>query len=145
VFYNAFGLQLIGDAQGPNIGYLDQTVSTEFGTSPVVCLFMTQPIYDRNQLLTVWRVEATVTAGGAAVGANAPSIQLLLSDNWGTTFYAFDDESVTLGVPGDTDNRAVWWTLGQHRSLVPQFRVSDPSPLFNVAITADISEGMDGY
>jgi len=145
VFFNGFGLQLIGDAQGPSIGYLDQTMSTEFGASPVICLFMAQPIFDRNLLLTVWRVEAVITAGGAAVGANAPSVQLLLSDNWGTTFYTFDDESQTLGVPGDTDNRAVWFDLGQHRSLVPQFRVSDPSPLFAVTITADVEEGMEGY
>jgi hypothetical protein len=145
VFFNGLGLQLIGDAQGPNVGYLDQNASTEFGASPVVCLFMTQPIYERNRLITIWRMEATVTAGGAPVGAAAPSIQLLLSDNWGSTFYAFDDESVTLGVPGDTDNRAVWWELGQHRSLVPQFRVSDPSPLFAVDITADVDMGMEGY
>lgn len=145
VYFNGFGLQLIGDAQGPNIGYLDQAVQTEFGTSPVICLFMTQPIFDRNQLLTIWSMECTVTAGQAPPGNSAPSIQLLLSDNWGETFYTFDDESITLGVPGDTDNRAKWWGLGQHRSLVAQFRVSDPSPLFAVSITADVDEGMDGY
>lgn len=145
VFFNGLGLQLIGDSQGPNIGYLDQNVQTEFGTSPVICMFMTQPIFDRNRFLTTWRIEAAITAGGAAVGANAPGVQLFLSDNWGQTFYAFDDESQTLGAPGDTENRAVWFTLGEHRSLVPQFRVSDPTPLFTVTITADIEPGMEGY
>ena len=144
-FFNGFGLQLIGDAQSPTIGYLDQTVSTEYGSSPVICLFTTQPLYDRNSRLTIWRVEATVTAGAGTVGATAPRIKLLLSDNWGDTFYPFDDESQTLGVPGDDANRALWWELGQHRSLVMQFTVSDPSPLFAVAITADVEAGMAGY
>jgi hypothetical protein len=146
VFFNGFGLQLIGDSQSPTVGYLDENTQTEFsGTSPIVCLFMTQPIYSLNQLLTIWRLEATVTAGGAAPGALAPSIMLYLSDNWGQTFYTFDDESVTLGVPGDTDSRAVWWELGTHRSLVPQFKISDPSPVFFVSVTADIEPGLPGY
>jgi hypothetical protein len=146
VFYNGFGLQLIGDAQSPTIGYLDQNAQTEFGSAPVVCFFTTNPIYDRNQLLTVWRVEVTVTAGAANPGSTAPSITLLLSDNWGQTFYTFGDENQTLGLPGDTDNRALWTDpLGQHRSLVLQFRVSDPSPEFAVSVTADIEEAIEGY
>jgi hypothetical protein len=146
VFFNGFGLQLIGDSITPAIGYLDQAATTEFGltSNPIVCLFITNPIFDRNSLVTTWRVEAVVTAGAGPAGP-PPRIDLLLSDNWGQTFYAFDDESQTLGVAGDTDNRAVWFNLGQHRSLVMQFRVSDPSPLFAVSVTADIDRGMEGY
>jgi hypothetical protein len=144
-FFNGFGLQLIGDAQSPTIGYLDQNTQTEFGTTPVVAIFMTQPVFNKNVLITTWRIEAVVTAGAGAIGNPAPKIQLFLSDNWGQTFYSFDDENQTLGVPGDTDNRAVWFTLGEHRSLVPQFLISDPSPLFTVSVTADVEMGLEGY
>jgi hypothetical protein len=46
------------------------------------------------------------------------------------------DDSQTLGVPGDTANRAIWWNIGQYYSLVMQFRITDPSPMFAVSITA---------
>jgi hypothetical protein len=66
---------------------------------------------------------------------------LLLSDNWGQSFVSAGDQTQTLGLPGDTDNRAVWWNLGQHRSLVTQFRISDASPSFMVDVQADIEPG----
>ena len=66
----------------------------------------------------------------------APRISLLLSDNWGETFDVSGDDSQTLGVPGDTSNRAVWWNIGQYYSLVMQFRVTDASPTFAVSVTA---------
>jgi hypothetical protein len=71
----------------------------------------------------------------------APKVSLLLSDNWGQTFDVSGDDSQTLGLPGDTDNRAIWWNLGQHYSLVFQIRITDPSPTFTVALEADIEPG----
>jgi hypothetical protein len=137
-YLNAFGKQMIGDSESGTIGYLDDTVQTEFGNAnaPVVCAFTTQPLYSGNNRQIVRRVEAVVTAGAGPTPAVAPRISLLLSDNWGETFDVSGDDSQTLGVPGDTSNRAIWWNIGQYYSLVMQFRVTDASPTFAVSITA---------
>jgi len=137
-YLNAFGKQLIGDSESGTIGFLDDTVQNEFGNvnAPVVCAFTTQPLYKANNRQIVRRVEAVVTAGQGPTPAVAPRIDLLLSDNWGETFDVSGDDSQTLGVPGDTSNRAIWWNVGQYYSLVMQFRVTDASPTFTVAVTA---------
>jgi hypothetical protein len=139
-YFNGFGKQLIGDSESGTIGYLDDTTYTEFGSasSPVVCAFTTQPLYDSNNRMIVRRVEAVVTAGAGTTPGVAPRISLLLSDNWGQTFDVSGDDSQTLGVPGDTSNRAIWWNIGQYYSLVMQFRVTDASPTFTVDITATV-------
>jgi hypothetical protein len=142
-YLNAFGKQLIGDSESGRIGFLDDQVQNEFGnaSAPVVCAFTTQPIYEGNNRITTRRVEAVVTAGAGPTPGVAPKISCLLSDNWGQTFDASGDDSQTLGLPGDTDNRAIWWNLGQHYSLVLQFRVTDASTTFAVALEADIEVG----
>jgi hypothetical protein len=141
-YFNGFGKQLIGDSESGTIGYLDDTVQTEFGNSnaPVVCAFTTMPIYNQNNRQVVRRVEAVVTAGQGATPGVAPRINLLLSANWGETYDSSGDDSQTLGVPGDTGNRAIWWNLGQYDSLVMQFRVTDASPTFSVDVTAYVEQ-----
>jgi hypothetical protein len=143
VYLNAFGKQLIGDSQAGQIGYLDDQVQTEFGNAdaPVVCAVTTQPVYMGNNRIAVRRLEAVITAGAGPTPAVAPKVSLLLSDNWGQTFDVSGDDSQTLGVPGDTDNRAIWWNLGQHYSLVFMVRITDPSTTFTVALEADIEPG----
>jgi hypothetical protein len=113
----------------------------EFGATPVVRAFTMQPIYSMNNRIVVRRIELVMTAGGGPTPAVAPKVDLLLSDNWGASYYAAGDQSQTLGVPGDTDNRAVWWNCGQHRSLVPQFRITDATPTFTVDVTAVTEPG----
>jgi hypothetical protein len=137
-YLNAFGKQLIGDSESGTIGFLDDTVQNEFGNpnAPTICAFTTQPLYNGNNRQTVRRVEAVVTAGAGPTPSVAPRIDLLLSSNWGQTFDESGDDSQTLGVPGDTDSRAIWWNLGQYYSLVMQFRVTDASPTFTVDVTA---------
>lgn len=139
-YLNAFGLQLVGDSETGSLGYLDDTVQTEFGnaSAPVVCAFTMQPLYKQNNRVIVRRIEAVVTAGAGPTPDVAPRINLLLSDNWGQTYDVSGDDSQTLGVPGDTSNRAIWWNLGQYYSLVTQFRVTDPSVTFTVDVVAEV-------
>lgn len=138
-FYNGFGRQLVGDSLTGTIGYLDPTVNTEFGSNnQMICAVTLQPIYEQNKRIIVRRLEAVVTMGEGLVPGNAPNIDLLLSDNWGQTYYSVGDEDQTLGMPGDTDNRAYWLNLGQHRSLVPQLRITEATPAFFVDVNADI-------
>jgi hypothetical protein len=142
-YFNAFGKQLIGDSQAGQIGYLDDQVSTEFGSSssPVVCALTTQPLYEGNNRIVVRRLEAVITAGAGATPGVAPRVDLLLSDNWGQTFDVSGDDTQTLGVPGDTDNRAIWWNLGQHYSLVFQIRITDASTTFTIDLQAETEPG----
>lgn len=137
-YYNGFGLQLIGSSGTGGVGYLDPTTQLEFNSTPVVCTFTMQPIYSKNNRIVVRRLELVMTAGQGPTPGVAPKVDLFLSDNWGASFYVANDDSQTLGVPGDTENRALWWNLGQHRSLVPQFRITDASPTFTVDVHADI-------
>ncbi len=139
-YLNAFGKQLIGDSESGLIGYLDDTVQTEYGNpnAPVVCAFTTQPLYKGNNRMIVRRMEAVVTAGQGPTPGVAPRISLLLSDNWGETFDVSGDDSQTLGLPGDTGNRAIWWNIGQYYSLVAQFRITDPSITFAVDVKAEV-------
>jgi len=148
-YLNAFGKQLVGDSESGNIGYLDDTVQTEFAGSnapaavagtPVVCAFTMQPLYKGNNRQIVRRIEAVVTAGAGpvTVPVSVPRISLLLSDNWGQTYDTAVDDTQTLGAPGDTGNRAIWWNLGQYYSLVMQFRVTDASPTFAVDVQAEV-------
>ena len=138
-YLNAFGKQLIGDSESGQIGYLDDQVQTEFGNAnaPVVCAFTTQPVYDGNNRIILRRAEAVITAGAGPTPGVAPRVSLFISDNWGQTFDVSGDDSQTLGLPGDTDNRAIWWNLGQHYSCVLKFQVTDPSPTFTVAVETE--------
>jgi hypothetical protein len=142
-WYNGFGLQLVGSASSAAIGYLDPTTQQEFGTSPVVRSFTMQPIYSQNNRVTTRRLEIVVSAGEGPIPDDEPKIDLLLSDDWGQSYYAPADQTQTLGQPGDSDNRAMWYNLGQHRSLVPQFRITDPSTTFFVDVNADIQIDKD--
>ena len=141
-YLNAFGKQLIGDSESGQIGYLDDQVSTEFGNAnaPVVTAITTQPAYDGNNRLIFRRFEAVITAGQGPTPGVAPKVSLLLSDNWGQTFDPSGDDRQTLGLPGDTDNRAIWWNLGQHYSLVFQVRITDPTPMFAVAFETEYDQ-----
>jgi hypothetical protein len=142
-YLNAFGKQLIGDSESGQIGYLDDQVQTEFGNAntPVVCAITTQPVYNANNRIVFRRLEAVVTAGAGPNPGIAPKVSLLLSSNWGQTYDVSGDDTQTLGLPGDTDNRAIWWNLGQYYSLVFMVRITDASPTFTVALEADIEPG----
>jgi len=142
-YLNAFGKQLIGDSQSGQIGYLDDQVQTEFGNAnaPVVCALTTQPLYDGNNRIIVRRLEAVITAGAGPTPGVAPKVDLMLSTNWGQTYDASGDDTQTLGLPGDTDNRAIWWNLGQYYSLVFMVRITDASTTFTVALEADLEPG----
>jgi hypothetical protein len=142
-YLNAFGKQLIGDAESGVVGYLDDQVSTEFGSSsaPVVTAITTQPLYDANNRVVVRRLEAVITAGAGPTPGVAPKVDLYISNNWGQTYDVSGDDSQTLGLPGDTDNRAIWWNLGQQYSAVFMIRITDPSPTFAVAIEAEVEPG----
>jgi hypothetical protein len=142
-WYNALGLQLVGDSQGSGIGYLDARTYTEFG-QPMRARITTQSVYDRNNRITHRRVEAVVTPGeDAAVPATAITtgalITLYKSKDSGATFTAREDKS--LGALGQRQGRAFWTNLGQARNMAYAFQISDPTPTFYVDLQAELAGG----
>lgn len=138
-YYNAFGMQLVGDSQSANIGYLDARTYTEFG-SPMRASFSTQSVYDSHNRITHRRVECVITAGEAASsGTGNSEITLYASDDSGKTTTARAPRF--LGAKGDRLTRAVWFNLGQARDRSYTFQVSDPTPLFTVDILAELDGG----
>jgi hypothetical protein len=128
-YHNGIGGQLVGDSQTSNVGILDTTIFTEFG-GPMVCEWSYQSVYNGHQRVSVRRLEVVVTPGEGSSLTTAPTIDLLTSVD-GKTYESFQDLQ-NLGLPGDTDHRAVWWNLGQYRDLYLRNRVTDPTPLFTV-------------
>ena len=132
-YYNAFGLQLVGDTFSPVVGYLDGTNTYELDGGAVPCEIITQPVYAGNRRLQHRRLEAVVTPGTGVQGQEpaAAVIDLLASDNFGLSFESFSDQQ-DLGQTGDTTARAQWYNLGQSRSRVYMLRITDAAPTFTV-------------
>lgn len=137
-WYQAHGLQLVGDSQASQLGFLDEQTFTEWG-APMALEIATQSVYDNHNRITHERVEAVVTAGQGDI-TNGAIITLFKSDDAGYTWVA--REGLQLGVQGSPrPARAVWWRLGQSRDRAYKFRISDPTQFFMVAIVAEVSGG----
>jgi len=137
-YYNGLGGQLIGDSLTSQVGILDPAIFTEFGT-PQCCEFTLQSFYNQHQRVVTRRIEAVITPGQGASMTVAPVIDMFMSTD-GFTYTSFQDPQ-TLGLPGQSDNRAQWWNLGQSRDLSIKFRVTDPSPTFLVDVQGTFEPG----
>lgn len=156
------GLQLVGDSQSPEIGFLDPTVFTEFFPEaglPVdsnlaqcqqKCQFQTQAIYDGNNRIAHRRLEIVVTSGGTPkqyqgvdpegnLRIYSPTLDFFVSDN-GRVYEAYGD-TVGLGATGDYDVREFWFNLGQARKRFYRWRLTEPTPSFTVDIQAELHGG----
>lgn len=134
--YNAQGLQLIGDSQSSQIGFLDASTFSEFTTTQRAVITC-QSIYKEHKRITTDRVEMVVTCGeGQSLTAGA-SVTLMKSKDSGAIYTARQTRS--LGPLGQRQARAYWTKLGQQRDLALAFQISDPTPLFTVDIQADIT------
>lgn len=138
--YNAFGKQLIGDSQSGQIGFLDSSVFTEFGTVRA-SYWIHQAVYDGNNRLSHRRVEIVLGQGYATLsgqGSN-PMITCYVSDDGGVTFRALPMRS--LGTIGQYINRAFWMNCGMARRRVYKFLLSDPVPSWVTDLQALLEGG----
>lgn len=120
---NAYGKQLVGDSLSGQIGYLDTTASTEFGTTQAMS-WTHQAVYSNNQRISHRRLELLIGAGQATSYTATPFVSLQVSDDGGNTFRAFPMKS--LGQLGAYKQRIIWTNLGIGRQRVYQFTVSAP-------------------
>jgi hypothetical protein len=123
--HNTFGQYLVGDSQGGNIGFLDLTSLTEFGTVRT-STWTHQSVYEENNRLSHRRLELVLGGGFAPLTGNSqdvtPKITMSASDDGGETFRAFPMRS--LGSTGQYLKRIVWFGLGISRQRVYQFELS---------------------
>jgi hypothetical protein len=139
-WYNAQGLQLVGDSQFAQIGFLDENTFTEWGL-PQRAKIYTQSVYDNHNRISHHRVEAVVTAGQGTSATSAPTITLFKSDDGGYTWVAREGKQLGVMGYGSPPARAVWWRLGQARDRSYEFQISDPTIFFMVAIVTEVSGG----
>lgn len=137
--FEAFGGQYVGSKLRGQIGLLDTTVFTEFG-APMVTQFITQSIYDMNNRITHRRLELVMTVGESPQLNYAPIISLFVSDDGGQTYRA-NGQPTTLGIEGQYSWRATWFNLGQARNRAYKFEISDPTPLYTIDMTTEVSGG----
>lgn len=137
--FEAFGGQYVGSGQSGQIGLLNTTVFTEFGL-PMTSQFTTQSIYDMHNRIIHRRVELIMTVGGAIPLNYAPKLTLYISDDGGYTWRSSGQPS-TLGVQGQYLWRAVWFNLGQARDRVYMIELSDPTPMYTIDMTTEVSGG----
>jgi hypothetical protein len=137
--HNAFGEYLVGDSQSGQIGVLDLSTLTEWGTVRT-STWTHQALYDQNNRLSVRRLEL-VLGGGFAPISGAPQdvnplITLRVSDDGGMTFRSFPDRS--LGTAGQYMNRIVYFNMGMSRQRVFQFELSANAESWVTDLCADV-------
>lgn len=137
-WYNAQGLQLVGDSQSSRVGFLDGRTFHEWDEPQSVRLY-SQSIYDNHSRISHNRVEVVVTAGGAEKSGEDAKITLFKSDDSGATFKALATKS--LGIQGARESRTFWMKLGQSRDRTYMTQISDPTPTFTVQMVADLVGG----
>jgi hypothetical protein len=138
----AYNQVLVGDAFSGQIGFIDETVATEFGNT--TRLLMVSPVIhnDRKRLFHS-RFELDMESGvGTATGQGAnPQAMLDWSDDGGRTFKNFQLWH-SIGAIGAYTQRLRWLRLGQARQRYYRLTISDPVRRSVIAANADISAGM---
>jgi hypothetical protein len=138
----AYNQVLVGDAFSGQIGFIDETVATEFGNT-TRALMVSPVIHNDRKRLFHSRFELDMESGvGTATGQGAnPQAMLDWSDDGGRTFKNFQLWH-SIGAIGAYTQRLRWLRLGQARQRYYRLTISDPVRRSVIAASADISIGM---
>lgn len=136
-----YAKNMIGDANSGHIGYLDETVMTEFG-DPVVSEITSPPIHKDRKRLFMLNLELDIETGvGLSTGQGSdPQMMLSWSDDGGRTFSSYQPWQ-SMGAQGAYRQRLRWTRLGQFRQRVLKVRISDPVRRSIISAHADIEIG----
>lgn len=138
---NLYNKVLVGDAFSGQIGFLDNTVSTEFGNTVRVLMVGPQIHEDRKRMF-ISRFELDIESGvGAAIdpGSN-PQVMLDWSDDGGRTF-GLSQPWQSMGKIGQYRQRLRWLRQGQSRNRMYRVTISDPVRKTIIAAHADVVPG----
>jgi len=140
---DAYGKLLVGDATSGNIGYLDDTVFTEYGQE--VLRQATTRLFDADGVsIFSGELEATLDAGvGLTIGQGSdPTIRMSFSDDNGNTFTP--EFSRSIGKIGEYGHETVWHRQGRFpRTRMMRFSITDPVEANLVRIAATPERGTD--
>jgi Phage stabilisation protein len=138
----AYNNVLIGDAFSGQIGFIDETVATEFGNT--TRLLMVSPVLhqDRKRLFH-FRFELDMESGVGITSGQGSDPQAMLdwSDDGGRTFKNFQLWH-SIGKIGAYTQRLRWLRLGQARQRYYRLTISDPVRRTVIAASADIEVGV---
>lgn len=134
----AFGEVLIGDAYSGQVGFLDATVSTEFGNT-VQMVMTAPPLHKDRKWLFVGSLELEIESGtGINSGQGSdPQIMIDYSKDGGRTFNDLQRFS-TIGKIGAFLTRCRWLQFGAARQWVFRAIISDPIKRVVLSAHADI-------
>lgn len=139
---SVYGKILIGDCYSGRIGYLDNSVFTEFGNL-LQAYFVSPPIHNDRKRVFCSRFELDVETGVGNTldpGSN-PQIMLDWSDDGGRTFRGPQMWS-SMGKIGEYTRRLRWLRNGQARQRVYRVVISDPVPRVIISAHSDLEVGM---
>ena len=137
-----YGKHLVGDAFSGKIGFLDETVYTEWGCT-IRGQAVAPPIHSDRKRVYMSRFELDIRTGvGLATGQGSdPQLMLDWSDDGGETFKPLQLWR-SMGKIGQYLKRLRWLQMGQFRQRVLRINVTDPVPRVIISANADISQGM---
>lgn len=136
-----YGLELVGDAFSGQIGFLDKTAYTEFG-STIRGLAVSAPLHSDRKRLTISRMELDFQTGvGVATGQGSnPQVMLEWSKDGSETYSAIKVWQ-SIGRIGAFLTRLRWLRLGQARQWVFRYTITDPVRRTMIAANADVASG----
>jgi len=122
-------LRLVGDYQTGQIHQMSRQVYTDAG-APLRCLRRTPHVWQKPNRERVFfaQLQIEFTPGvGLQVGQGSnPQCMLRWSDDGGFTWGS--EQWSTIGLAGETRNRAIWYMLGEARDRVWEGTFTDPVP-----------------
>lgn len=139
VHVDAYGKTLIGSYINGAVYELDLDTYLDAGSIPIVAeatlpAFGTDPSFKRCSRL---RLDMETGVGLSSGQGSSPLITLNISDDRGQTWSS--DLTGSMGQMGDYGAVVEWRALGQFRSRVHKFRISDPVKRVFIALYAEIN------
>lgn len=138
---SCYGKILVGDNYSGQIGFLDETVFTEYGNT--VKAYMISPaVHSDKKRVFMSRFELDVEAGvGTTTGQGSnPQFMLDYSDDGGRTWSGLQTWD-TAGAIGTYRTRLRWLRMGSFRQRVIRLTISDPVVRTVIAAHQDVSVG----
>ncbi len=138
----AYNKTLIGDAFSGQVGYLDDSVQTEFGR-PMYAQAVAPVLNADGNRAFMSKYELDMETGVGLVsgqGAN-PQAMLDISDDGGRT-WSYPQSWKSMGRIGDYGTRLRWTRLGNFYQRVMRITISDPVPKRIFRSMANVTVGM---
>ena len=122
----AYGKTFVGDAYTGKVGYLDDTVFTEFG-DPIYCEAVGPTIHANGKRIFIneFRLDMETGVGLTSGQGSDPQVMLDVSEDGGRTWSDMQPWQ-DLGKIGATKTQLFWQRLGSCYQWTPRITISDP-------------------